>query len=346
MPPRERDFLDLARRALDRREILLQDPATTCARLCHGRADQLPGVFVDRYAQGLTLILHLGTPGLPSDPRPQPLAEAFLRAAEPLGAAAIYYKPFVRDRSALGGRLDRVLSDPQPLVGQSLPEAITVLEHAVPFEVRLYDGFSTGLFLDQRENRRAVADLARPDRGARVLNLFCYTAGFSVASARAGAITTSVDVSARTLDWARRNFALSALDPGRHFFARMGSMEFLALAARKGHRFDLVILDPPTFGAADKRRAVAPWSAERDYPALVRAAAAVLDPEGLRLLFCSTNTRSLCEPGALRRLLRGTLGPAAEFEPLPEAPADFPPGEPSASWALARVATRSELPTI
>lgn len=325
MPGPTRAIGDLPRRALERRRALLDDDATDCWRLFHGGADGLPGVFVDRYGPGLALIVHLGTPGAPDDPGP--LADAFLRVTEPLGVTSVYWKPFVRDRSALGGQHDDAMSDPTPLVGAALPEAVVVREHGVPFEVRLYDGFSTGLFLDQRENRRALGEVVRGRPGARVLNTFCYTGGFSACCARAGASTTSVDVSARYLDWTKRNLALSGIDPEAHRFARMGTMEFLAMAQRRGLLFDLVVLDPPTFGSADKRRGVAAWSAERDYPALLDAASSVLDPGGLGLLFCSTNARALCEGDRFSRMIRAALGPGARFLDLPARPIDFPPGD-------------------
>jgi len=325
MPGTRRPTEELAARAIGRRSALAADASTDCWRQFHGSADGLPGVFVDRYGPGLALIVHLGTPGVPEDPRP--LAEAFLRASEALGVTSVYFKPFVRDRSALGGRHNEAMSDPTPLVGAVLPESLVVREHGVPFEVRLFDGFSTGLFLDQRENRRALGEAVREAPGVRVLNTFCYTGGFSACCARSGAQTTSVDVSSRYLDWTKRNLALSGIDPETHRFARMGTMEFLAMAARKGLRFDLVILDPPTFGSAGKRRGVAAWSAERDYPALLTAAAGVLDPDGMRLLFCSTNARALCEGDRLQRMIREALGPSTRFLDLPERPTDFPEGD-------------------
>lgn len=329
--PADRALHEALQRAIDRRADLHTDPATTCYRLFHGHADAIPGLFIDRYARGVTLILHLGTPGLPDDPRHW--ADAILTALEPLGVRAVYSKPFVRDRSRLSGDADETLSNPEPIAGEPLPEFVLVREHAVALEARLYDGFSTGLFLDQRPARRRLAELVRERCARRILNTFCYTGAFSVCCALAGASTTSVDVSPRALDWAKRNFAHNALNNESHNFARMGTLEFLAMAARKELRFDLIILDPPTFGAADKRRRVAAWSAERDYPDLLRAAADLLDPEGPALLYCSTNTRALGEPGRFEALIRRAL-PDAALLPLPPDAADFPPGEPSSARVL------------
>jgi 23S rRNA G2069 N7-methylase RlmK/C1962 C5-methylase RlmI len=98
-------------------------------------------------------------------------------------------------------------------------------------------------------------------------------------------------------------------------------MTYLAsLSARSKERFDLVILDPPTFGAADARRGVPAWRALRDYPRLVRAAAAVLAPGGA--IFAATNTRELARRGALKRLVTDALDRSPRWLPLPPWPVD------------------------
>jgi 23S rRNA (cytosine1962-C5)-methyltransferase len=197
-------------------------------------------------------------------------------------------------------------------------------------EVRLYDGLSTGLFLDQRDNRHFVHDFvaARVARGLAptapppaVLNTFAYTCAFSVAAAVGGAVTTSVDVSARYLDWGRRNFAHNGLDPAAHWFAKMDTFEFFQYAHRKGHAYDLIVLDPPSFGSGSKKKCVRPWSAESDYPRLVAEAAALLRPRGV--IFASTNTAALCRPGQLERAILKGLPRPPRWIDLPPPPADF-----------------------
>jgi len=197
-----------------------------------------------------------------------------------------------------------------------------VQEYESRFEVRLYDGHSTGLFLDHREHRRALSQR----KPSRVLNLFAYTCAFAVPLAAAGARVTNVDVSARYLEWGRRNLALNGVAlngleaPGARFF-RMDAFKYLAYAARRREeRFDLVILDPPTFGAGDSRRGVKPWKALENYPALVEAALSVLAPGGL--VFAASNTRELAATGALARLITRALGSAPAWEPLPPWPVD------------------------
>jgi 23S rRNA G2069 N7-methylase RlmK/C1962 C5-methylase RlmI len=204
-----------------------------------------------------------------------------------------------------------------PRAGVAQPDAITVDEYGSRFEVRPHDGLSTGLFLDHREHRQALA--AR--RPLRALNLFAYTCTFGIPLARAGAHVTNVDVSGRYLDWGRRNLALNGLAADAMRFLRRDAVAYLAAAARKAdERYDLVIVDPPTFGAADRRRGIAAWRAVSDYPAVVRAAVDVLAPDGL--VFAATNTRELAGPGALSALIATALGRAPAWQALPPWPPD------------------------
>jgi 23S rRNA (cytosine1962-C5)-methyltransferase len=192
-----------------------------------------------------------------------------------------------------------------------------VEEYGTRYEVRMWDGLSTGLFLDHREHRRALADR----RPGRVLNLFAYTCAFSMTLARAGAHVTNVDVSGRYLDWGRRNVALNGLDGSTVRFLRRDAMEYLAQAARRDdERFDLVILDPPTFAAANKRRGVAAWRAVDDYPALIGAAARVLAPGGA--IFAASNTRELAKAGALADLIDASSPRSPRWLELPPWPVD------------------------
>ena len=202
-------------------------------------------------------------------------------------------------------------------MGRPQPESLVEQEYASRFEVRLYDGHSTGLFLDLREHRRALSER----RPARVLNLFAYTCAFAVPLTAAGAHVTNVDVSARYLEWGKRNLALNGFAPSVGRFFRMDAFEYLAYAARhREERFDPVIIDPPTFAAGERRRGVKPWKAVDDYPALVQAAMQVLAPGGS--VFAASNTRELAATGALAQLVTSALGSAPAWQPLPPWPVD------------------------
>jgi len=139
--------------------------------------------------------------------------------------------------------------------------------------------------MDLREERRRLRGLAA---GRRVLNTFAYTGAFSVAAARGGAEeVTTVDVVAKALERARRNFRLSGIDPEKHRFARMDTLEYLRMAWRRGWTFGAIVLDPPTFAAYRGGT----WSAKTGYPDLLRLAIPLLERGGI--LWAIANTESL-----------------------------------------------------
>lgn len=307
-------FTEALARACARRGALMRDTHLTACRLFDGAGDGLSGVYVDRYGPAAVLIVHDDSGW--RDAVVSDAARAVLDALAPTGLEAVYVKQFTRDRSRLGGRAPKEATSPTPRAGVPQAETLVVEEHGVHYEVRLYDGLSTGLFLDHRDHRRVLAE-----RGAaRVLNLFAYTCAFSVPLAAAGAQVTNVDVSARYLEWGRRNHALNRLDAAPVRYARMDSLAFLHYAARHAEqRFDLVILDPPTFGAGDSRRGIKPWKATTGYPTLLAAAARALTPNGR--IFAATNTRELADGATLRRMVESSLG-RVTWESLPPWPVD------------------------
>jgi 23S rRNA (cytosine1962-C5)-methyltransferase len=180
-----------------------------------------------------------------------------------------------------------------------LPKAATtsfeILENGVRYEMSFNEGYSVGLFLDQRDNRRRflsghiAADfpLFKSEIGNRkseILNCFAYTCGFSVCAAKAGARTTSLDLSKKYLEWGKRNFALNGLDPAAHDFIYGDTFDWLRRLAKKGRAFDAVVLDPPTFSQSKEHGT---FRAEKDYGRLVTAALPLVKPGGI--LFASTN---------------------------------------------------------
>lgn len=307
----------LLQRAVERRRELIEGHQTQAFRVFSGAADGMDGVFVDVYGEGAALIVYEGR----APNGMENAAADVLDALKPLGVRAVYLKPFARDRSKLGGEMPACVTEPTPVAGEALPEALMVREKGWVLEIRFYDGLSTGLFLDQRENRGWVSDWAAQRKLPAVLNTFAYTCAFSVAAAKAGAVTTSVDVSGRYLDWGKRNFEHNGLDVAAHRFARMDTFEFFAYATRKGFKYDLIVLDPPSFASGSKKKGIRPWSSVEDYARLVGEAAKLLNPKGV--IFASTNTQELCRPGRLEREIVRGLGRPAKWARLPEAPEDF-----------------------
>lgn len=153
------------------------------------------------------------------------------------------------------------------------------------FWVNLDKYLDTGLFLDHRNTRQRVGDMAA---GARFLNLFAYTGSFSVYAATGGALSSeTVDLSNTYLEWARRNFALNGIDTERHAIIRADVGAYLQAAAAAGKRFDLIMMDPPSFSNSKKMPGT--LDIQRDHPALIHAALRLLAPGGT--LFFSNNRR-------------------------------------------------------
>jgi 23S rRNA G2069 N7-methylase RlmK/C1962 C5-methylase RlmI len=162
---------------------------------------------------------------------------------------------------------------------------IEVGEGGHRFLVNLDDYLDTGLFLDHRLTRRLVAGEAA---GRRVLNVYCYTAAFTVYAARAGAASsTSVDLSRTYVEWAGRNFAANAIDDAAHVRVQADVREFLLDARRDGRRWDLAIVDPPTF--SNSARMDYTFDVQRDHGALLADVAGVIDAGGA--IWFSTNKR-------------------------------------------------------
>jgi 23S rRNA (cytosine1962-C5)-methyltransferase len=165
-------------------------------------------------------------------------------------------------------------------------EDFVVREGGHRFIVNLTDYLDTGLFLDHRQTRSLVQSLAA---GRHVLNLFCYTGSFSVYAAGGGAQTsTSVDLSNTYLDWARRNFELNGMGAGRHRIVQADARRFVRDEAAARRRYDLIVLDPPSFSNSKRMQGV--LDVQRDHVVLIRDCFEILAPEG-ELLF-STNLRT------------------------------------------------------
>lgn len=256
----------------------LPGQGTTGYRLAHGENDGLPGLVVDRYAG--TLVVKLYTPAwIPH------LADVLAALAGVLPAERVVLR---LSRSVQ--RADEYvygLADGQVLSGEPLDGPVIFDENRLHFEADPARGQKTGFFLDQRDNRARVET---PAAGARVLNAFAYTGGFSLYAARGGArAVTSLDVSAPALAAAERNFALNralpAVAAARHELMVADAFEALAGMAGAGRAFDLVIVDPPSFAkrAAEVERALAA------YARLARLGLAVTCPGGtLVLASCSS----------------------------------------------------------
>ncbi|MEY2555530.1 MAG: rRNA (cytosine1962-C5)-methyltransferase [Verrucomicrobiota bacterium] len=202
-------------------------------------------------------------------------------------------------------------------------------EHHLKFGIDFGAGYSVGLFIDQRENRRFV----RQSKPKRVLNCFAYTCSFSVAAASAGAQTVNVDLSKKSLERGRQNFALNSLSTEGHQFIADDVRPVLGRLARRGQKFDMIILDPPTFSRTKGGDA---FHVESDFEELIVSALELIERDGRILL--STNCETLNEQ-TLERFSRYCLKLSRRSGALHRQPppVDFPPGTGAATiWLTLR----------
>jgi 23S rRNA (cytosine1962-C5)-methyltransferase len=266
------------------RSALIDSHSTTAFRLVHGASDGWPGWYIDRLGSYL-LSQSAGDLTREQLARLSQLSNVY-------SARGVYHKT----TSASAPEAGREQSSPRLVLGSPAPERFSVLENGLRFELSFAEGYSVGLFLDQRDNRRRLLTshvaagfpLFQPTAAPpRVLNAFAYTCGFSVYTAKAGAHTTSLDLSKKYLEWGKTNFVLNELNPADHDFIFGDVFDWLRRFQKKKSRFDLILLDPPTFS---RSKEWGPFRAEKDYAKLVAAALPLLNARGV--LFASCNTSS------------------------------------------------------
>jgi 23S rRNA (cytosine1962-C5)-methyltransferase len=265
------------------RKAVIEPDATNAFRVIHGASDGWPGWFVEKLGDFL-----LSQSETPLSAKQNEELSRLVRIFSSRGA---YHK--ILSRQVRRSTTTEV--SPQLVSGEAAPERFEILENGLRFELSFTEGYSVGLFLDQRDNRRRflaghIAAGFPPlksetgNRKPEILNCFAYTCGFSVCAARHGARTTSLDLSKKYLEWGRRNFTLNGLDPAAHDFIYGDTFDWLRRLAKKGRAFDAVVLDPPTFSQSKKHGA---FRAEKDFGRLIAAALPVLKPGGV--LLASTN---------------------------------------------------------
>ncbi|MGE5182731.1 MAG: class I SAM-dependent rRNA methyltransferase [Acidobacteriota bacterium] len=306
-PDRACDGAWAAARAEAAARLRARDPlldGCTGRRLVHGEADALPGLVIDAYADTAVVVLD------------GPAASAFWRPRLPdvlagleRGGARLAHA-WLRGERRQRGTGEALRGDP--------PASIAIHEDDARFAVDVRAGQKTGFFLDQRDNRRTIR---RHAGDARVLNMFCYTGGFSLHAALGGArAVTSVDVAAPAIEALAGNLVLTGLPAAAHELVAEDAFEFLQTAAARGRRWDLVIVDPPSFAPSERAKP----SALRAYDRLARAALAVVEPGGrFALASCSSHVTEADLLGQLSSpdlRLRASAGAASDHPVLPAFP--------------------------
>jgi 23S rRNA (cytosine1962-C5)-methyltransferase len=228
---------------------------------------------------------------------------------------------FVPRRTEERGSPVLIIGDP------SEPLQTVATEWHLKFGIDFGTGYSPGLFLDQRENRRYVRNIAPK----RLLNCFAYTCSFSLCAACSGARTVNVDLSKKYLARGRENFALNKLPTIDHRFIADDVRSVLPRLARRGEKFDAIILDPPTFSRSSRGKT---FQVQDDFEDLLISALALAERDGQVLVStnCSTLSQSALEVMA-RYCLKETRHVATFYRPLPLP--DFPPGTGASSIWLA-----------
>ena len=283
----------------------LEAEGTTACRVAMGR-----DFWIERFGASALISGRSDIGSLPED---------LLTRAEEAGWALnrIFLRRLVREP----GQLDvptQIFGDPQ-----ASPREV-VSESGLLYEIDFSASYSVGLFTDQRANR----EFLRARKPARLLNTFAYTCAFSLAAAHVGAETVSVDVSKSSLQRGRHNFELNGIAITSHRFVPEDVPAYLRRLAKRGEKFDAVILDPPTFGRAGSGKT---FRVERDFCALLAATSEIVSLGGAILLstnFSGWTTRDLISTAS------GILPPETRFQ-IVHPPPDFFGDTPSATvWAL------------
>jgi 23S rRNA (cytosine1962-C5)-methyltransferase len=273
-------FANALHNALNARDRFKHD-AKSAFRVVNAEADLLPGVTIDRY--GNWYVGQFTTAG--ADLWKQQIVATLMELSPAKG--------FFERSDAESRKYEGLAEASGVLAGEEPPELVEISENGISYLVDIRKGHKTGFYLDQRDNRAAVAAYAK---GRDVLNVFSYTGGFGVAALAAGAKSvTNVDISAPAIGLAKRNFALNNL-PDTAEFVEGNAFDVLRKYRDSRRSFDLIILDPPKF--ADNKNRV--MGALRGYKDLNLLAMKLLRPNGYLATFsCS----GLVTPDLFRKVV-------------------------------------------
>lgn len=258
-----------------RHDILKLNTPDAGYRVCFSESDYLSGMVVDRYGDWLTV--QFTALGLAN--RRAVVVDALRELLNPKGI-------YLRTEKGIG-KLEGVELHDQLLWGEPPPADLSIAENGMRFFVNLTEGQKTGYYLDQRDNRAAVGKLCA---GKRVLDAFCYSGGFGLYAAKAGASEVlGVDASEPALELARRN--ATANDLANVTFENADVFKHLGELVASGRQFDVVVLDPPKFA---RNRAAVP-DAIKGYRRLHQLALKLLAPDGLLVSCCCTGLIAMAD---------------------------------------------------
>ena len=293
-------FETLFRKAKEKRSAYYQDDLTTAFRLFNQEGDGFGGLTVDLYGDYAVFSWYNSYVYQIR----QTISEAFRQVfPEVLGA----YEKI---------RFKGLDYESAHVYGQEAPDFFTVLENGVLYQVFMNDGLMTGIFLDQHEVRGSLVDgLAM---GKSLLNMFSYTAAFSVAAAMGGASqTTSVDLAKRSRELSQAHFQVNGLSTDDHRFIVIDVFEYFKYAKRKGLTYDVIVLDPPSFARNKKQT----FSVTKDYHKLISQSLEILNPGGI--IIASTNAANVSRQKFTEQIDKGFAGRSYQILNKYGLPADF-----------------------
>ena len=264
-------FIKKFKKAIQNREAFFNNPHTTAFRIFNGEGDGIGGLTIDFYDSYYLVSWY--SAGIYS------FKEMVYEAlAETVNYKAIYEKKRFDTKGQYMEQDDFVMGTPGEF-------PIIVSENGMQYAVNLNDGAMTGIFLDQREVRLAIRE--RYAESKNMLNTFSYTGAFSVAAALGGAVkTTSVDVAKRSLAKTIEQFSVNSIDYESQDIKVMDVFNYFKYAQRHNLKFDLVVLDPPSFARTKERT----FSTAKDYPKLLMDTIAITEKNGI--IVASTNNAS------------------------------------------------------
>ncbi|CEX23970.1 class I SAM-dependent rRNA methyltransferase [Streptococcus pneumoniae] len=293
-------FETLFRKAKEKRNAYYQDDLITAFRLFNQEGDGFGGLTVDLYGDYAVFSWYNSYVYQIR----QTISEAFRQVfPEVLGA----YEKI---------RFKGLDYESAHVYGQEAPDFFTVLENGVLYQVFMNDGLMTGIFLDQHEVRGSLVDgLAM---GKSLLNMFSYTAAFSVAAAMGGASqTTSVDLAKRSRELSQAHFQANGISTDGHRFIVMDVFEYFKYAKRKDLTYDVIVLDPPSFARNKKQT----FSVAKDYHKLISQSLEILNPGGI--IIASTNAANVSRQKFTEQIDKGFAGRSYQILNKYGLPADF-----------------------
>ncbi|WP_045611293.1 class I SAM-dependent rRNA methyltransferase [Streptococcus mitis] len=293
-------FETLFRQAKEKRSAYYQDELTTAFRLFNQEGDGFGGLTVDLYGDYAVFSWYNSYVYQIR----KVISEAFRQVfPEVLGT----YEKI---------RFKGLDYESAHIYGQEAPDFFTVLENGVLYQVFMNDGLMTGIFLDQHEVRGSLVDgLAM---GKSLLNMFSYTAAFSVAAAMGGASqTTSVDLAKRSRELSQAHFQANGISTDDHRFIVMDVFEYFKYAKRKGLTYDVIVLDPPSFARNKKQT----FSVAKDYHKLISQSLEILNPDGI--IIASTNAANVSRQKFTEQIDKGFAGRSYQILNKYGLPADF-----------------------